>query len=82
VFADWKAHNKYARRVGWIALFAWIGVVVFAVIVLGFCAYELVWKSHRLQRDLATLVALGERAQRLQADVTAAQQRLTRLSAG
>jgi hypothetical protein len=68
--------------VAWVALFAWIGVVVFAVVILGFCAFELVWKARRLSRDLATLAALGERAQKLQADIAVAQQRLARVSAG
>jgi hypothetical protein len=46
--------------------------------VLGFCAYEIVWKARRLQSDLERLMALGGALQALQGDVAAAQQRLAR----
>lgn len=63
----------------WVPVFAWIGVLVADLVVLGFCAYEVAWKARRLQRDLAALTALGERAEQLQAQVAALQQRLARL---
>lgn len=62
----------------WIPLLAWLGAVVFALVVLGFCAYEIVWKARRLQSDLERLMALGGALQALQGDVAAAQQRLAR----
>ena len=36
----------------WVPIAAWAGAVLFAVVVLGFCAYEIVWKARRLQSDL------------------------------
>ena len=39
----------------WVPIAAWAGAVLFAVVVLGFCAYEIVWKARRLQSDLTRL---------------------------
>jgi outer membrane murein-binding lipoprotein Lpp len=64
--------------VPWIPLLVWLGAVVFALVVLGFCAYEIVWKARRLQSDVQRLMALGVALQELQSDVVAAQQRLAR----
>jgi outer membrane murein-binding lipoprotein Lpp len=64
--------------VPWIPLLVWLGAVVFALVVLGFCAYEIVWKARRLQSDVQRLMALGVALQELQGDVVAAQQRLAR----
>ena len=66
----------------WIPIFTWIGVLVFAAVILGFCAYELAWKARRLQADLAAFTELGARAQRLQVEVAATQARAARLNAG
>jgi outer membrane murein-binding lipoprotein Lpp len=57
-------------------LFAWIGAVVFAVVILGFCAYELSWKSKRLHSDLSKLAALSNQLTDLQDEVSAAQSRM------
>jgi len=38
-------------------ILAWAGAVVVALAILGFCAYELVWKTRRLQSDLSRLQA-------------------------
>jgi hypothetical protein len=62
----------------WIPVVAWLAAAAFAVVVLGFCAYEIVWKARRLQTDLDRLRTLGESLRRLQDDVAAAQQRLAR----
>lgn len=40
---------------GWLVLGVWIGVLVVAVTVLGFCGYELFWKLRRLRGDMARL---------------------------
>jgi outer membrane murein-binding lipoprotein Lpp len=64
--------------VPWIPLLVWLGAVVFALVVLGFCAYEIVWKARRLQSDVQRLMALGVALHELQGDVVAAQQRLAR----
>ncbi len=44
----------------WIAVIAWLAAVVVALVILGFCAYELVWKARRLRADLQAL--LGDTA--------------------
>lgn len=62
----------------WIALFAWIGAVVIAAAVLGFCAYEIVWKARRLQGDVRQLQDDGAALAQLQDDLAAAKQRLAR----
>ena len=66
----------------WAPIGAWIGVAVFAVVILGFCAYELQWKARRLKADLAAFMELGARAQQLQADAAALQERLARTASG
>ena len=39
----------------WIPIGAWIAAVLVAVVVLGFCAYEIIWKTNRLRADIAEL---------------------------
>jgi hypothetical protein len=60
-----------------VVLFVWIGALVFAAVILGFCAYELSWKSKRLQGDLGKLQALSTQLGELQGEVSAVQVRLT-----
>jgi len=43
---------------GWIVGGAWLFAVAVAVVVLGFAAYELRWKLHRLQTDVERLQVL------------------------
>jgi hypothetical protein len=57
-------------------LIAWLAAVGVAVVLLGFCAYEIRWKARRLQADLRSLQHLGESLRGLQADIDAAQRRL------
>ncbi|MGI8666223.1 MAG: hypothetical protein ACR2N4_09360 [Jatrophihabitans sp.] len=56
---------------GWLVVGAWVFAVLFAVVLLGFAAYELSWKSRRLLADRARLEQLvgqlGEVAGQLQA---------------
>ena len=66
----------------WVPIGAWIGVSVFAIVILGFCAYELSWKVRRLKADLAAFTELGARAKQLQVDAAALQQRLARTTSG
>jgi hypothetical protein len=68
--------------VSWIPLFAALGALVIAVAVLGYCAYEIAWRSRRLQRDLQQLRELGDGFATLQGELAAAQQRLPRPGAG
>lgn len=60
---------------GWVVGGVWIGAVVVAAVVLGFCAYELVWKSKRLTADLEQLAGVSARLAGLQREVAAARQR-------
>jgi hypothetical protein len=53
----------------------WIGAVVVAAVVLGFCAYELIWKSRRLAADLERLAGVSARLAGLQRELAAARQR-------
>ncbi|HKC29056.1 MAG TPA: hypothetical protein VKB75_13675 [Jatrophihabitans sp.] len=41
----------------WWPIGAWIAAVLIALVVLGFCAYEITWKADRLRRDMARLQA-------------------------
>jgi outer membrane murein-binding lipoprotein Lpp len=68
--------------VSWIPLFAWLGAVVVAAVVLGFCAYEIVWKTRRLERDVQHLQGLGDGVAQLQSQLAATQQRLARAGVG
>ncbi len=43
----------------WIPIGAWLAALVVAVVVFGYCAYELAWKTRRLRRDLAQLQTLN-----------------------
>jgi hypothetical protein len=57
----------------------WIGLglaLVVAVVVLGFCAYELRWKAARLRGDVARLRTDVGELQALSVQVRTAQQRL------
>jgi HAMP domain-containing protein len=65
--------------VPWIALIAWLAAVVVAIVVLGFCGYELIWKARRVKADLRRLGELGDRVEALQAELMTAQQRATRI---
>ena len=62
----------------WVPLIAWAGAVVFGVVVLGFCAYEVRWKSKRVRADIDKLRTLEGPAQSLLVQLTAAQERLLR----
>ncbi len=53
------------RGVHWIPIAAWGAAVLLAVVVLGFCAYEINWKAKRLQRDLRRLQGAERPAGRL-----------------
>ena len=52
--------------IGWSAVG---GAVLVAVVLLGFCAYELTWKFQRLNRDLAGLRTLTGELERTQREL-------------
>lgn len=61
---------------GWLVFGVWTGALVLAVLALGFCVYELTWKSRRLRTDLDRLAGLSETLTAMQADVEDVQRRL------
>ena len=60
----------------WIPVGAWIAALAIWIVVLGFCGYEIVWKSRRLQADLRELGTLAAQLTALREQALAAQQRL------
>ena len=60
----------------WAVAIGWIFAVLVAVVVLGFCGYELGWKSARLQRDLSRLQALRADLAQVQEQLADAQRRV------
>ncbi len=61
----------------WVPLIVWLAAVVVALVVLGFCGYELAWKARRLRGDLAQLQALTARLEQMQQTLGAARERVT-----
>lgn len=60
----------------WIPISAWAGAGLIALIVLGFCAYEVAWKTKRLRADLNRLSELAAQAQDLRTELAATSQRI------
>ena len=58
-----------------IPIVAWAAAAVVAVVVLGFCAYEIIWKANRLRRDVAGLQVAADQLTELRDGLAAAQQR-------
>jgi hypothetical protein len=62
--------------VTWVVIGAWIAAAVLAVVVLGYCAYEIVWKARRLQRDVAALHGVAGQLAELRQSLADVQERL------
>jgi hypothetical protein len=62
--------------VHWIPIAAWAFAGVLALIVLGFCGYEVSWKAQRLQRDLRRLQGLTGQLTELRGQLAEAQERV------
>ncbi|MCW2597824.1 MAG: hypothetical protein JWP39_3712 [Jatrophihabitans sp.] len=60
----------------WIPIGAWIAAAVIAVVLLGFCTYEIVWKTKRLRADLVELQAVADQLQDLRGELVVTQERL------
>lgn len=65
----------------WIPLAAWVAAAAIAVVVLGFGAYEIAWKSKRLRSDVGELLTLGVQLSELQGSIAAVQQRVASATA-
>jgi hypothetical protein len=61
---------------GWVVIGAWAFAIVFAVVLLGFAAYELVWKTRRLAGDQAKLQLLAAQLGAVGSELQAAAERL------
>ena len=59
-----------------LVLFVWIGALVVAGVILGFCAYEVSWKSGRFKTDLDKLNALTSDLTALHEQAAATQLRM------
>jgi hypothetical protein len=64
----------------WIPLGAWIAALAIGVVVLGFCGYEIAWKSRRLQADLRELAGLAGQLTALRDQALATRQAARRAS--
>jgi hypothetical protein len=60
----------------WIPISAWIAAAGIAVVLLGFCAYEIMWKAKRLQADLRELQTLADQLRHLRGELVVTQERL------
>jgi hypothetical protein len=60
----------------WVPIGAWIAAAAIAVLVLGFCAYEIVGKANRLRRDVDRLQDLNGDLQALQTRLAEARRRV------
>jgi hypothetical protein len=55
-----------------IVAIAWAGAAVVALVVLGFCGYEVTWKRARLRADLRALAPVLDGLAAVQRDLTQA----------
>jgi type II secretory pathway component PulM len=62
--------------VHWVPLIVWLAALVVALVILGFGAYELVWKTKRLRRELARLQASTAQLATMQHTLASAQERV------
>jgi hypothetical protein len=60
---------------GWVVGGAWLFAVLFALVLFGFAAYELNWKSRRLQVDRVKLELLVAQLSATGADLQATAER-------
>lgn len=67
---------------GLTVVLAWVIALVVAVVLLGFCAYEIVWKAKRLSRDLAGLRELDEQIGEVRAQLAVTQERVASVRLG
>jgi hypothetical protein len=60
----------------WIPIAAWGAAALVALVVLGFCAHEIAWKTKRLRGDLRQLQGAAEQLSELRGRVAEAQERV------
>ncbi|SHG80820.1 hypothetical protein SAMN05443575_2829 [Jatrophihabitans endophyticus] len=54
----------------WIPIAAWGVAAVVALVVLGYCAYEISWKTKRLRRDMDELTKVNAQLTQLRGELT------------
>jgi hypothetical protein len=62
--------------VSWVPIAAWGAAALIALVVLGVCAYEIMWKTKRLRRDLLELQDLAGQLIELRGRLADAQERV------
>jgi hypothetical protein len=62
--------------VGWVVLGVWLGAVLFAALLLGFCALELTWKSRSVRNDLTRLQQDAHTLAGMQAEIALLRERV------
>jgi len=62
--------------VHWVPIIAWGVAALVTVVVLGFCAYEILWKTKRLRGDVRQLQAVADQLLELRGDLVRAQERI------
>lgn len=60
----------------WIPIAAWAAAALVAIVILGFCAYEIVWKTNRLRADLRSLQTVADQLTQLRGRVAETQDRV------
>jgi hypothetical protein len=60
----------------WIPVAAWGAAALVALVVLGFCAYEIAWKTTRLRSDLRQLQDVADQLVELRSKLADAQERI------
>ena len=60
----------------WIPIAAWGIAAAVTLVVLGFCGYELAWKTKRLRGDLQSLQGLADQLTELRRQLGEAQERV------
>ena len=60
----------------WVPIIAWGVAALVTVVVLGFCAYEILWKTKRLRGDVRQLQAVADQLLELRGDLVRAQERI------
>jgi hypothetical protein len=59
----------------WVPIAAWCVAATVALVVLGFCTYEINWKTKRLRGDLQTLQPLADQLVQVRGQLGEAQER-------
>jgi hypothetical protein len=65
----------------WVPIAAWCAAGAGALVVLGFCAYEIAWKTKRLRADLQKLESLAGELPALRRQLADAQARVAATTA-